>query len=69
MTAIGLGGAAGALEIAPAVTFLGLTPAGWAIGLTAGALIAALGSYFTHKKMQLLNEERRKGGLGPITLK
>jgi hypothetical protein len=68
LTAIGLGGVANALGIAPVATFLGLTPVGWAITVTATALVATLGYYFTNKTMCRVNEERKKGGLQPITL-
>lgn len=72
LTAVGLGGVAKALGIAPAATFLGLTPVGWAIaGTVAGTvavLAATLGYHFKRKTMQRVNEEREKGGLGPITL-
>ena len=72
LTAVGLGGVAKGLGIAPAATFLGLTPVGWAIaGTVAGTvtiLAATLGYYFTVKTMHRVNEERAKGGLGPIKL-
>ena len=62
LSAVGLG------SVAPAATFLGLTPAGWAIAGGAGALAVTLGSYFTLKIMRKLNKEREKGGLEPVTL-
>lgn len=68
LTAVGLGGVAGTLGIAPAVTFLGLTPVGWAIAGATATITATLGYYFTRKTMRRLNEEREKGGLEPITL-
>ncbi|MDP3263562.1 MAG: hypothetical protein U1E06_05475 [Tabrizicola sp.] len=68
LTAIGLGGMATSLGIAPVATFLGLTPVGWIIAGTTTALAAGIGWYFTRKTMVQINEERAKGGLGPITL-
>lgn len=71
LTTVGLGGVASYLGIAPVATFLGLTPVGWAIAGAAGAgaaLVGTLGYFFTRKKMNRLNEERRKGGLAPITI-
>ena len=68
LTAVGLGGVAKGLGIAPAATFLGLTPVGWAIAGTVTILAATLGYYFTRKTMHRVNEERAKGGLGPIKL-
>lgn len=68
LASIGLGGAASTIEITPVVTFLGLTPVGWAIAGTATTLVATVGYYFKKKIMQRLNEEREKGGLNPITI-
>ncbi len=67
LSAIGLGGVAVSLGLAPA-TFLGLTPVGWAIAGSA-ATIAALGYYLTRKSMQKINEERQKGGLEDTTIR
>ncbi|WP_306737641.1 hypothetical protein [Marimonas arenosa] len=68
LTAVGLGGVASWLGIAPTVTFLGLTPAGWAaIGMA--AVVAVLGAIFSRRFMKKLNDERVKGGLGPITVR
>ena len=69
LSAVGLGGVASALGIAPApvATFLGLTPVGWGVA-GIGALAAALGFLLTRKTMRRMNEERAKGGLGPITI-
>lgn len=64
LSAIGLSGLAQSLGLAPA-TFLGLTFASWAI-VTSGALIIAgsgLVYFVARKKLQLINDERRKGGL------
>jgi len=68
LTAVGLGGVASTLGIAPAATFLGLTPVGWAIAGTAATLAATFGYFFTRKTMRRLNEEREKGGLEPISI-
>lgn len=68
LTAIGLGGVANALGIAPAATFLWLTPVGWAIVCGTVTVASTLGYYFTHKTTQRINEERKKGGLEPTTL-
>lgn len=68
LTAIGLGGVASTFGIAPVATFLGLTPIGWAVAGSATTLVATLGYYFTRKTMRRLNEERRKGGLEPVTI-
>lgn len=70
LSAVGLGGVATALGIAPApvvATFLGLTPVGWGIA-GVSALAAALGLLLTRKTMRRMNEERAKGGLTPITI-
>lgn len=48
-------------------TFLGLTPVGWGIA-GVGALATALGLLLTRKTMRRMNEERAKGGLGPISI-
>lgn len=68
LTSIGLGGVASTVRIAPAATFLGLTPVGWVVAGAAATIIATLGYYFTQKTMRRINEERGKGGLEPITL-
>lgn len=69
LTAVGLGGVASTVGIAPAAaTFLGLTPVGWAVAGTAATLATALGYYITRKTMRRINEERVKGGLEPTTL-
>ncbi len=57
-----------ATELAPAAAFLGLNPAGWAIVGGAAVLAVTLGSYFTLQTMRKLNDERKIGGLDPITL-
>lgn len=57
------------LGIAPAATFLGLTPVGWAIAGTFAALASSLGYYFTKKTMRQINEERAKGGLELTSVK
>lgn len=67
LTTISLGGVASALGIAPVATLLGLTPVGWAVAETAAALAATLGYFFIRKMMRRLNEDRKKGGLEPIT--
>jgi hypothetical protein len=68
LTAVGFGGVANALGIAPAATFLWLTPIGWAIVGTAVTIASTLGYYFTRRTTQRINEEREKGGLEPTTL-
>ena len=69
LTTIGLGGLAASLGIAPVpATFLGLTPVGWALA-GVGVVAAALATYFSRRVMRRINEERRKGGLDPITVK
>lgn len=68
LTAVGLGGLASSLGIAPVATFLGLTPAGWAAAGTSLVIASTLGFYFTRKTMRRINEEREKGGLGPISM-
>ncbi len=84
LAALGGGGAAAAagpgfigstlialgLASAPApvvATYLGLTPVGWGIA-GGGALAASLALFLTRKIMRRMNEERAKGGLGPITI-
>lgn len=65
LSAIGLGGVASSLGIAPTV-FLGLTPVGWTI---ASGTTLAVGGLAFHLKMNVLkriNEERVKGGLPEI---
>lgn len=69
LTAVGLGGVASSLGIAaPVATFLGLTPAGWAVAGTTVVIASTLGLYFTRKTMNRMNEEREKGGLEPISI-
>lgn len=68
LTVVGLGGVASSLGIAPAVTFLGLTPVGWAVAGATVVIASTLGLYFTRKTMQRINEERGKGGLAPISI-
>jgi hypothetical protein len=68
LTAVGLGGVANVLGIAPATTFLWLTPIGWAVAGTAVTIVSTLGYYFNRKMTQRINEEREKGGLEPTTL-
>jgi hypothetical protein len=63
-----LGGVASALGIAPAATFLGLTPVGWAVAGTTVVIASTLGLYFTRKTMRRINEERQKGGLEPTSI-
>lgn len=65
LTAIGLGGVAQSLGLAPA-TFLGLTIVGWTIAATSVA-VAGVGYFFTRKKLADINEERAKGGLSAVT--
>lgn len=62
------GGVANTLGIAPVVTFLGVTPVGWAVAGASATIIGTLGFYFTRKIMKRLNEEREKGGLPPTTI-
>lgn len=68
LTTVGLGGVASTLGIAPAATFLGMTPVGWAIAGATATVAATFCYYFSRKTMQRINEERQKGGLGPITI-
>ena len=68
LTAVGLGGLASSLVIAPAATFLGLTAVGWAVAGTTVLIASTLGFYVTRKTMRRINEERKKGGLAPITI-
>jgi hypothetical protein len=65
LTALGLGGVASSLGIAPTV-ILGLTPVGWAIA--GGTTVAAggLAVYLKTNVMKQINEERLKGGLPEI---
>lgn len=67
LTAIGLGGLAKTLGLAPA-TFLGLTPIGWAAMGTSAIAIGGLGYFLNRKVMTEINEERAKGGLPPTNL-
>lgn len=68
LTAVGLSGLAQSLGLAPA-TFLGLTFVSWA--LVASVILIFSGSgfiyFFSRKKLQLINVERRKGGLANTT--
>jgi hypothetical protein len=65
LTAIGLGGVAQSLGLAPA-TFLGLTVVGWSMAV-ASVAVAGAGYFFTRKKLADINEERAKGGLVAVT--
>lgn len=67
LTAIGLGGLAKTLGLAPA-TFLGLTPIGWAAMGTSAVAVGGLGYFLNRKVMTEINEERAKGGLPPTNL-
>lgn len=75
LTKIGLGGVAVSLGWAAppaAATFLGLTPIGWAVagvGATFATMAGIFGFYFSRKIMRRINEERGKGGLGPLTVR
>jgi hypothetical protein len=68
LSAIGLSGLAQSLGLAPA-TLLGLTFFSWAI--VASALLVISGSgliyFFAREKLQLINDERSKGGLSDTT--
>jgi len=66
LTAVGLGGLATKLGLAPSL-FLGLTPMGWAIVGSAATIVGSGGFLLLRRQMKLINEERSKGGLGPIT--
>lgn len=68
LSAIGLSGLAQSLGLAPA-TFLGLTFVSWAIVASTVLLISGSGLIFlfARKKLQLINDERRKGDLPDIT--
>jgi hypothetical protein len=68
LTAVGLGGVASALGVAPVATFLGLTPVVWAVVGATVLIFSIFCVYFTRKKMWRINEERKKGGLGPISI-
>jgi hypothetical protein len=65
LTAVGLGGLAQSLGLAPA-TFLGLTIVGWAVAGMAvlGSLLLLL---FSRMKLNEINEARNQGGLSAIT--
>lgn len=65
LTAIGLGGVASQLGLAPTV-FLGLTPVGWAITGSSALLAGGLAIYLKSSVMDQINEERVKGGLPEI---
>lgn len=65
LTAVGLGGVAQSLGLAPA-TFLGLTVVGWSIAAVSVAAAGA-GYFFTRKKLVEINEERANGGLVAVT--
>ena len=68
LTAIGLSGLAQSLGLAPA-TFLGLTFVSWAAVASAVLLISGSGFiyYIGRNKLQLINAERRKGGLSEVS--
>lgn len=67
LTTVGLGSVASWLGIAPAATFLGMTVVGWTM-MGVGAIALGLGTVFTRRIMNKLNEERVKGGLAAITV-
>lgn len=67
LTAIGLGGLAKSLGLAPA-TFLGLTPIGWAATATSAVALGGLGYFLNRKVMAEINQERSKGGLPPTNI-
>lgn len=68
LTAVGLSGLAQSLGLAPA-TFLGLTFASWAIVTSSVFIFLASGLIylFTHRKLEIINIERSKGGLEKTT--
>ena len=65
LSAVGLGGVAKSLGLAPA-TVLGLTVASWAMVVTSVATIG-VGYFFARKKLEKINQERAKGGLVAVT--
>lgn len=65
LSAVGLGGVAQTLGLAPA-TFLGLTVVGWAAAIASVATLG-IGYFFTRAKLNEINEERAKGGLAEIS--
>lgn len=68
LSAVGLGGLAAKLGLAPTL-FLGLTPMGWAIVGSVTSVLAS-GAYLVFRsKMKEINQERAKGRLAPITWK
>lgn len=66
LSAIGMGGVATKLGLAPA-TFLGLTPIGWGIIGTTSTVVGSILYFKLRKSLKLINEERFKGGLGATT--
>ena len=68
LTAVGLSGLAQSLGLAPA-TFLGLTFASWAIVTSSVFIFLASGLIylFAHRKLEIINIERSKGGLEKTT--
>lgn len=65
LSAVGLGGLAQSLGLAP-VTFLGLTIVGWAVaGIAVFSSLLLL--IFSRKKLNEINEARKEGGLSAIT--
>ena len=67
LSAIGLSGLAQSTGLLPA-TFLGLAFASWAvIAATVVFIISGFGVTVARKKLQLINDERRKGRLSDIT--
>lgn len=65
LSAVGLGGIASSLGIAPTV-FLGLTPVGWTIASGTTLAVGGLAFYLKINVMKRINEERVKGGLPEI---
>ena len=68
LTAMGLGGVASSLGLAPTM-FLGVSPIGWAVA--GGSTVAAggLALYMKASVMKSINAERQKGGLSEIGLR
>lgn len=65
LTAVGLGGVAQSLGLAP-VTYFGLTALGWSIIAVSGVLVALL-YRFGKKKLIQINDARMEGGLPEIS--
>jgi len=65
LTAVGLGGLAKSVGLAPA-TFLGLTVAGWTAAAASVVLVGA-GYFFQRAKLSEINERRAEGGLAEIS--